>query len=78
MLIFHDHHENIVDLISCEENTTEVTVCCDGIVEVQDAHGITGDHAGLAPLWLYLRGNKRHKGRHARSQSHKLADGYEW
>ena len=57
MLSFHDHHENIVDLISCEENTTEVTVCCDGIVEVQDAHGITGDHAGFAPLWLYLRGS---------------------
>ena len=57
MLSFHDHHENIVDLISCEENTTEVTVCCDGVVEVQDAHGITGDHAGFAPLWLYLRGS---------------------
>ena len=26
MLQFDDHHENIVDLISCEENTTEVTV----------------------------------------------------
>ena len=57
MLSFHDHHENIVNLISCEENTTEVTVCCDGIVEVQDAHGISGEHAGFAPLWLYLRGN---------------------
>ena len=53
MLSFHDHHENIVDLISCEENTTEVTVRCEGIVEVQDAHGITGDHTGFAPPVSY-------------------------
>ena len=57
MLQFDDHHENTVELISCDENTTEITILCDGVVEVNEAHGITGDHSGFAPLWLYLRGN---------------------
>ncbi len=57
MLQFDDHHENTVELISCDENTKEITILCDGIVEVNEAHGITGDHAGFAPLWLYLRGS---------------------
>lgn len=53
-LIFEDHHNNVVELVSLERDTTEITVSSRGRVALEDNHGIVGRHRGPAPLWLYL------------------------
>ena len=76
MLQFDDHHENTVELISCDENTTEITILCEGVVEGRSSWHNRRPFR-LCALWLYLRGNDVTKAG-MRSQSHKFADGYEW
>lgn len=52
-LSFEDHHHNLTELISYDRNTRELEVVSTGEVEVEDTHGIVGQHRGPAPLWLY-------------------------
>ena len=52
---FEDHHNNLVELISFQRGTTELSVISDGEVELSDTGGVVGPHRGPAPLWLYLR-----------------------
>jgi transglutaminase-like putative cysteine protease len=58
-LSYEDYHGNIVELVSFEANTQSVTVMSEGIVEVDDVHGVVGRHYGLAPLWLFCRDTNR-------------------
>ncbi|MCY3985402.1 MAG: transglutaminase family protein [Roseovarius sp.] len=50
---FHDHHNNVVELISFDRDTTELIVQSEGLVEVDETHGVLGRHLGPSPLWLY-------------------------
>lgn len=52
---FEDEHANTVDLISFAPGATDITVHCEGEVELADTHGILGRHAGFVPLWLFKR-----------------------
>jgi transglutaminase-like putative cysteine protease len=54
-LSFEDHHRNIVELIRLDPNTPSVRLTSEGVVHIEDTHGVVGWHEGLAPLWLYLR-----------------------
>lgn len=54
-LRFEDFHRNTVELVSIEPGATVVTIKSEGEVEITDTHGITGEHAGFAPLWLFER-----------------------
>lgn len=60
-LSFTDHHRNHVDLISFEGNVTQLTVCVEGEVELEETHGVIGRHLGPAPLWLYQKQTDRTK-----------------
>lgn len=51
---FTDHHQNRVSLISFDPAATSIVVQCEGEVETADLHGITGRHAGFAPLWYFM------------------------
>jgi transglutaminase-like putative cysteine protease len=52
---FNDHHQNRVALISFDRGAEGIVVHCEGEVETADLHGVTGKHAGFAPLWLFRR-----------------------
>lgn len=52
-LTFEDHHNNVVELIGLDRDTTEIAVVSRGVVALSDTHGIVGRHRGPAPLWLY-------------------------
>ncbi|MCV2887381.1 transglutaminase family protein [Ruegeria aquimaris] len=54
---FEDQHHNIVDLISFTPGTTEIAVHCSGLVEVDETHGVIGQHGGYMPMWMFLRAN---------------------
>ncbi|WP_375175479.1 transglutaminase domain-containing protein [Pseudooceanicola sp.] len=58
-LDFMDHFTNHVDLIALDSMTTQVTISCNGTVEVEDTHGVLGRHTGCTPLWLYRRAADR-------------------
>lgn len=58
-LVFEDHHNNVVELISFDRDATELVVTSEGEVELNDTHGIVGRHRGPAPLWLYQRPTDR-------------------
>ncbi|MDD9922300.1 MAG: transglutaminase family protein [Boseongicola sp.] len=60
-LSYEDHHRNTVELVSFETGTTELVIASEGVVELQDTHGIVGPHQGHAPLWLYLQSTERTK-----------------
>ncbi|AUC52334.1 MAG: transglutaminase family protein [Sagittula sp.] len=60
-LSYDDHHHNKVNLISFDRDVTEVTVHCEGEVEVSENHGVVGKHVGPVPLWLYKRHTPRTK-----------------
>lgn len=64
-LFFTDQHENHVDLISINSGSEEITIHCQGEVEVSATTGVVGQHKGFMALWnfkrdtpLTLRGNK--------------------
>jgi transglutaminase-like putative cysteine protease len=50
---FTDHHQNRVSLISFDSQATSIVVHCEGEVETADMAGVTGRHAGFAPLWFF-------------------------
>jgi len=60
-LSFEDYHRNTVELISFEANTTRVSLVSEGVVEVEDTHGILGRHEGSVPLWLFRRATRQTK-----------------
>lgn len=54
-LSFSDMHRNTVELISFDPGATQVTVLCQGEVEVRDSAGVQGEHGGFMPLWMFNR-----------------------
>ncbi|PTQ75533.1 transglutaminase family protein [Celeribacter persicus] len=52
-LSYHDHMNNLVELLSFERETRELTVSCEGEVEIAENHGVVGPHTGPSPLWLF-------------------------
>ncbi len=52
---FNDAHMNHVQLISFDPGVTDITIHCEGEVELKDTHGILGHHRGYAPMWLFRR-----------------------
>jgi transglutaminase-like putative cysteine protease len=50
---FTDHHQNRVSLISFDPQASSIVVHCEGEVETSDTAGVTGRHAGFAPLWFF-------------------------
>lgn len=60
-LVFEDHHLNVVDLVSFERGTETLTVTSEGMVAVEEAHGVIGRHRGPAALWFYQRPTERTK-----------------
>ncbi len=54
-LSFEDYHRNTVELISFEANTQSISLISEGVVEVEDTHGVLGRHEGSTPLWLFNR-----------------------
>lgn len=52
-LSYHDHMNNLVELISFEKDAQELVISCEGEVEIADNHGVVGMHRGPAPLWLF-------------------------
>ena len=55
-LTFEDYHRNTVELISFDANTQSISLISEGVVEVEDTHGVLGRHEGSTPLWLFKRG----------------------
>ncbi|SLN37672.1 transglutaminase family protein [Roseisalinus antarcticus] len=60
-LHYEDYHNNRVDLISFDRNTTELTITSQGQVELEETHGVVGPHKGPGPLWLYEKVTPRTK-----------------
>ncbi|KUJ79753.1 transglutaminase family protein [Ruegeria profundi] len=60
-LSHEDYHRNTVELISFDANTQSVSLISDGVVEIEDNHGILGRHEGSTPLWLFNRSTRRTK-----------------
>ncbi|WP_425074462.1 transglutaminase family protein [Sagittula sp. S175] len=58
---YEDQHGNTVDLISFDRDCTEMSVHCEGEVELTESHGVIGRHTGCVPLWLYKRVTDRTK-----------------
>lgn len=54
-LEFDDQHMNHVVLISFDGDGHEISITCTGEVETFDTAGVTGKHAGFAPLWYFER-----------------------
>lgn len=54
-LSYRDQHGNVVELISFQPETRELTLRSVGTVAVEDTNGIVGRHLGLAPLWMFER-----------------------
>ena len=54
-LRFTDQHRNEVILAAYQGQPHEITIACEGTVEVRDTAGVLGEQAGFAPLWYYKR-----------------------
>lgn len=54
-VVFEDAHMNETHLISFDQDVTEVTIHCEGEVDVTDTNGVTGRHSGYMPLWMFQR-----------------------
>ncbi|WP_282092637.1 transglutaminase family protein [Epibacterium ulvae] len=75
-LQFEDFHRNTVELVSFDINTESIELISEGVVEVADQNGITGPHAGAAPLWLFKRQTDRTKpGKGVRQLLKNITDG---
>lgn len=53
--VFTDQNQNIVNLISLNADSKQLSVTAKGQVEIHNMNGISGAHSGYAPLWLFLR-----------------------
>ncbi|MEL6691326.1 MAG: transglutaminase family protein [Pseudomonadota bacterium] len=60
-LSYDDHHNNRIELLSFDAETTELVIVSSGEVEVADNAGVVGPHRATAPLWLYERPTARTK-----------------
>lgn len=75
-LEYVDEHLNTVELIGLDRGVTELTIRCEGVVKLQNSHGVLGRHIGPAPLWLYRRPTPQTKaGQGARALLRALPDG---
>ena len=75
---YPDHHMNSVALISFDPQASAITVRCDGLVETEDHHGVTGRHLGHVPLWLFQRSTELTRaGPNVRALAKGLKDEYE-
>ncbi|SHI41672.1 transglutaminase family protein [Wenxinia saemankumensis] len=54
-LSFTDQNRNTVQLVSFAPGATRLSVTSEGIVDVQDMHGVIGTHGGFTPLWMFER-----------------------
>jgi transglutaminase-like putative cysteine protease len=52
---FDDSHANRVELVSVDAGAREVRITAEGVVALEDTHGIVGKHGGFMPLWMFLR-----------------------
>ncbi|MFC4293209.1 transglutaminase domain-containing protein [Sphingorhabdus arenilitoris] len=52
---FVDQHSNHVDLISIDPGGLDLTIHCEGEVEVTDNGGVVGQHQGFMALWNFRR-----------------------
>jgi transglutaminase-like putative cysteine protease len=52
---FSDQFANDTRLVSVEGGATMIAITAQGEVETRDTAGVTGAHAGFAPLWLFGR-----------------------
>jgi transglutaminase-like putative cysteine protease len=50
---YDDQNCNHVTLISFDADVTEVTVTSRGQVDIKETNGISGQHQGFTPLWLF-------------------------
>lgn len=58
-LSYEDYHRNTVELISFDVNTQSISLISEGVVEVEDTHGVLGRHEGSTPLWLFERSTEQ-------------------
>ena len=54
-LEFTDQHDNLVTLISLDEEQSEISIHCQGEVETIEQSGIVGQQYGDTPLWCFKR-----------------------
>ncbi|MEO1797305.1 MAG: transglutaminase family protein [Pseudomonadota bacterium] len=54
-LVFDDHHNNRVELLSFDGDAEELVITSEGEVEVEDQAGVVGPQRAATPLWLYTR-----------------------
>lgn len=52
---FIDHFNNQTQLVSIDPGVTEVVLRTEGEVETWDTSGVTDQHGGWTPVWLYRR-----------------------
>ncbi|OIQ28915.1 MAG: transglutaminase [Alphaproteobacteria bacterium MedPE-SWcel] len=52
-LVYDDPLMNHTELVKVDSGATHVEIVSEGIVDVEDRHGVIGRHSGFAPLWLY-------------------------
>lgn len=53
-ITFDDQFVNHTELVRVDPGVTKVEIVSQGVVEVEDRAGVVGNHAGFAPLWLFL------------------------
>jgi transglutaminase-like putative cysteine protease len=51
---YEDHNHNQTALISFTDDTKEIAVTCEGLVQTADSAGVIGPHTGFMPLWAFL------------------------
>ena len=54
-LEFTDQHNNLVTLISLDEEQSKISIHCKGEVETIEQNGIAGHRLGYTPLWYFKR-----------------------
>ncbi len=50
---FTDHFENETRLLGLEPQSQMIVIAAEGEIETRDTAGVSGDHRGFAPLWLF-------------------------
>lgn len=54
-LEYDDHNHNRTTLVSVEPGTSLLEICCEGLVETADNHGVIGHISGHMPRWAFLQ-----------------------
>lgn len=52
-LVFTDQHSNYVDLVSIDPGGDQITIHCNGEIEVSETTGVLGQHQGFMALWNF-------------------------